>query len=228
MDAITMLKDDHRTVESLFKRFEKAGERAFSLKRKLVDGIIKELSRHAAIEEELFYPVTRATVPGVEDMVLESIEEHHIVKWVLSEVEDMDPREESFDAKVTVLIENVRHHVKEEENDYFPKVRKELRRKALLELGEAMEAAKATAPTRPHPRSPSTPPGNIAANNTAGVVDRVEDKVGGLAADGAAVLRGVLDRISGSTSKVHAKKPPHRPGVRKGSTPVATGPGNRR
>ncbi len=223
-----MLKDDHRTVESLFKRFEKAGERAFSLKRKLVDGIIKELSRHAAIEEELFYPVTRATVPGVEDMVLESIEEHHIVKWVLSEVEHMDPHEESFDAKVTVLIENVRHHVKEEENDYFPKVRKELRRKALLELGDAMETAKATAPTRPHPRSPSTPPGNIAANNTAGVVDRVEDKVGGLAADGAAVLRGVLDRFSGSTSKVHAKKPPHRPGVRKGSTPVATGPGNRR
>ena len=74
-------------------------------------------------------------------MVLESIEEHHIVKWVLSEVEPMEPHEEAFDAKVTVLIENVRHHVEEEEGDYFPKVRKELGRKALTELGDAMEVA---------------------------------------------------------------------------------------
>src|SRR5580692_8397804 len=85
MDAITMLKDDHRTVEALFKRFEKAGDRAFTLKRTIVDKIIEELSKHAAVEEELFYPATRATVPGVDDIVLESIEEHHIVKWVLSE-----------------------------------------------------------------------------------------------------------------------------------------------
>jgi hemerythrin superfamily protein len=153
MDAITLLKDDHRTVEALFKRFEKAGDRAFTLKRTLVDRIIEELSKHAAIEEELFYPTTRATVPGVDDMVLESIQEHHIVKWVLSELEHMNPHEESFDAKVTVLIENVRHHVEEEEGDYFPKVRKELGRKKLSELGDAMGVAKTNAPTHPHPRS---------------------------------------------------------------------------
>jgi hemerythrin superfamily protein len=200
MDAITMLKDDHRSVEVLFKKFEKAGDRAFTLKRTLVDAIIEELSQHAAIEEELFYPATRATVPGVDDIVLESIEEHHIVKWVLSEVERMDPHEEAFDAKVTVLIENVRHHVKEEEGDYFPKVRKELGRKALSELGDAMGAAKVTAPTRPHPRSPSSPPGNIAANNAAGMVDRVEGKVSDLAAEGAAALRAVVDRMSGTRS----------------------------
>lgn len=206
MDAITMLKDDHRTVESLFKRFEKAGDRAFTLKRTTVDRIIEELSKHAAIEEELFYPTTRASVPGVEDIVLESIEEHHIVKWVLSELEHLDSHDESFDAKVTVLIENVRHHVKEEESDYFPKVRKQLGRKSLQELGDAMGRAKATAPTRPHPRSPSTPPGNIAVGTTAGVMDRVEDKVSDLAAEGAAALRGVVDRISGTTAKTHAKQ----------------------
>ena len=110
-DAISMLKDDHKTVERLFKRFEKAGDRAHVEKREIVDRIIEELSVHAAIEEQLFYPVARATVPGTEDIALESLEEHHIVKWVLSELETMTPEDERFDAKVTVLIENVRHHV---------------------------------------------------------------------------------------------------------------------
>jgi hemerythrin superfamily protein len=197
MDAITLLKDDHHTVETLFKRFEKAGDRAFTLKRGIVDKVIAELSTHAAIEEELFYPATRATVPDIDDIVLESIEEHHIVKWILSEVEHMDPREEAFDAKVTVLIENVRHHVEEEEDDYFPKVRKALGRKVLAELGDAMQAAKVTAPTRPHPRSPSIPPANLVVNNAAGLVDRFGDSVGGVAAEGADVLRGVLDRMRG-------------------------------
>lgn len=219
MDAITMLKQDHRTVESLFKRFEKAGDRAFSLKRAIVDGIIEDLSKHAAIEEELFYPVTRAMVPGVEDIVLESIEEHHIVKWVLSELQHMDSHEESFDAKVTVLIENVRHHVKEEEIDYFPKVRRELGRKALSELGDAMAGAKSTAPTRPHPRSPATPPHNVAVAHASGVIDRVEDKVNGLATEGAAALRGVVDRLGAVTSKVHAEQPRRKPANKRGPSP---------
>ncbi len=111
MDAITLLKEDHKSVEKLFKRFEKAGDRAYTTKRAIVDSIVEELSVHAAIEEQLFYPVTRATVPATEDIVLESLEEHHIVKWVLNEFASMSPEEERFDAKVTVLIENVRHHV---------------------------------------------------------------------------------------------------------------------
>ena len=158
-----MLKEDHQAVERLFKRFEKAGDRAFAEKRRLADQIVEALSRHAAIEEQVFYPVARATVPGTEDVVLESLEEHHIVKWVLSELDGMDPAGERFDAKMTVLIENVRHHVEEEEHEFFPKVRAELDRKALAELGRALEAAKELAPSHPHPRSPDTPPGNLAA-----------------------------------------------------------------
>ena len=159
MDAITLLRDDHKTVEQLFKRFEKAGDEAYVEKRQIVDRIIEELSVHAAIEEQVFYPVARATVPDTEDIALESLEEHHIVKWVLSELDGMDPASERFDAKVTVLIENVRHHVDEEETEFFPKVRNELGRKALAELGEAMDDAKRSAPTHPHPRSPDAPPG---------------------------------------------------------------------
>ncbi len=188
MDAIRMLKDDHRAVEQLFKRFEKAGDRAHTEKRAVVDRIIEELSKHAAVEEQLFYPVARATVPGTDDLALESLEEHHVVKWVLSELETMDPRDERFDAKVTVLIENVRHHVEEEEQDFFPKVRDELGRTALGDLGEAMAAAKQVAPTHPHPRSPDTPPGNLVVGTTAGVVDRISDTVSGLAQGGVTAI----------------------------------------
>jgi hemerythrin superfamily protein len=180
MDAITMLKDDHKAVEQLFKRFEKAGPRAYVEKRDIVDRIIEELSVHAAVEEQLFYPVARATVPGTEDLALEAIEEHGVAKWVLAELEKMSPEDERFDAKVNVLIENVRHHIEEEEQDLFPKVRDELGRNDLSELGEAMAKAKAVAPTHPHPRSPDTPPANFVVGTAAGVVDRVGDTVAGL------------------------------------------------
>ena len=196
MDAITLLRDDHRAVERLFKRFEKAGDRAHVEKREIVDRIIEELSVHAAIEEQLFYPVARATVPGTEDIALESLEEHSIVKWVLSELESLDPGDERFDAKVTVLIENVRHHVDEEESDFFPKVRSELGRKALSELGEALAEAKKSAPTHPHPRLPDDPPG--VAGTIAAVVDRVGDNISGVAQGSVSALQDLIARIRGT------------------------------
>jgi hypothetical protein len=81
--------------------------------------------------------------------VLESVEEHHVVVWMLAELAGLSPEVETFDAKVTVLIENVRHHVKEEEDDWFPQVRSAMGRKRLQELGERMIAAKADAPRDP-------------------------------------------------------------------------------
>lgn len=192
MDAISLLKDDHKTVERLFKQFEKAGDGAYVEKRALVDRIIEELSVHAAIEEMLFYPVARATVPGTEDVALESLEEHHIVKWVLSELETMPAEAERFDAKVTVLIENVRHHVEEEESEFFPMVRDELGRSALSDLGDAMSEAKKTAPTHPHPRSPDSPPSNFVVGTAAGVVDRISDTVSGLAQGGVTAVGDVV------------------------------------
>lgn len=177
MDAITLLKDDHKTVEKLFKSFEKAGDRAHKTKRDLVDRMIEELSVHAAIEEQVFYPEIRRLVPDQEDMCLESIEEHHIVKWVLSELEGMDPEHERFEAKATVLMEQVRHHVDEEESDLFPAVRSALGRKQLQDVGATMEQAKKMAPHRPHPRSPEEPPANIVAGAAAGAVDRAREAV---------------------------------------------------
>src|SRR6185437_10670775 len=146
MDAITLLKDDHKTVEKLFKELEKAGDRAVKTKRKLADQVIEELTTHAYIEETVFYPAARKAVPDTASHVLESIEEHHVVVWMLSELAGMDPADERYTAKVTVLIENVRHHVEEEEQEWFPEVRESMGRKVLQELGEKMSAAKADAP----------------------------------------------------------------------------------
>jgi hemerythrin superfamily protein len=206
MDAITLLRNDHKSVEQLFKRFEKAGDRAYVEKRQIVDRIIEELSIHAAIEEQVFYPVARATVPDTEDMTLESLEEHHVVKWLLSELEDLDPSHERFDAKVTVLIENVRHHVEEEEGEFFPKVRRELGRKALADLGEAMADAKKAAPTHPHPRSPDVPPAKAVVGAVAGVVDRVGDNISGIAQGGVTAVQDLVARLTRNDKATTAKK----------------------
>ena len=177
MDAITLLKEDHHTVAQLFTRFERAGDEAYETKRQIVERIIHELSVHAAIEELAFYPAVRREVKGANDIALESLEEHHIVKWQLSELEGMDPHAERFDAKVTVLMENVRHHVEEEESDLFPKVRDQMSRSQLDELGDRLAKAKKTVPTRPHPRTPDTPPGNLIAGTAAGLMDKATDAV---------------------------------------------------
>ena len=189
MDAIALLTRDHQEVDRLFKQFEKLTDRAQKAKQKLVMKMIRELAIHSAIEEMLFYPAVRtaalkaSTRSGetAADSVLESLEEHHIVKWTLSELEKMKPEDERFDAKVTVLMEMVRHHVEEEQDELFPKARRLLGKEMLDELGERMEKAKKIAPTRPHPRAPDQPPGNMVAGSMAAVMDRGKDLVRGAA-----------------------------------------------
>jgi hemerythrin superfamily protein len=190
MDAITLLKEDHKKVKGLFRKFEQAGDRAYATKRKLVEKITEELSIHAAIEEQVFYPAVRHAVESTEDVVLESLEEHHIVKWTLSELEKMEPQDERYDAKVTVLIESVEHHIKEEEDEMFPKVRKALSRTQLDEIGDLMDRAKLAAPTRPHPRSPDEPPANAIAGPLMAVLDAGKDAV-----------HGAVQKVTGRRSK---------------------------
>src|SRR5205807_441542 len=194
MDAITLLKEDHRTVEGLFRRFERAANRQTRTAGEVVARIVEELSRHAAIEEQAFYPAVREAMPDAEEDVLEALEEHHVVKWTLSELDGMDPTDERFTAKVTVLTDLVRHHVEEEEGELFPEVRKAMKRKELEELAQALEAAKKVAPTRPHPRAPDTPPANVIVGVAAGAVDRVEDT-------GKRTVRRVLGRTRGRERK---------------------------
>jgi hemerythrin superfamily protein len=175
MDAITLLENDHRAVEDLFKKFEKAGDSAHKTKQKLVDRMIHELSIHAAVEETTFYPFVKGVNEELTSDVFESLEEHHVVKWLLSELDGMPATAERFDAKATVLMENVRHHVDDEEREMFPLVRKALSRDQLNELGELIERAKKVAPTRSHPKAPDEPPGNVVSTVVSGFIDRVRE-----------------------------------------------------
>jgi hemerythrin-like domain-containing protein len=163
MDALTLLKADHEAVEAKFARFETLGPRAWKSKAAVVADVIEALSMHAAIEEQVLYPAVRDRMADEEGQVLEALEEHHVVKWTLSELDGMSPDHERFDAKFTVLIENVRHHVKEEERELFPQVRQAFTRAELADLGDALRQAKETAPTKPHPRAPDQPPMNVVA-----------------------------------------------------------------
>jgi hemerythrin superfamily protein len=151
MDAIALLKADHKAVAKLFREYQASKRAGRTNRSKIVDKVIKELSIHAAIEEEVFYPAVREAIPKLEDDILESLEEHHVLKWTLEELSSIDVDDERYDAKVTVMMEQVRHHVEEEETDWFPKVRAKMDRAQLQELGAALQKAKRRAPRTPEP-----------------------------------------------------------------------------
>ena len=151
-DAIVLLKADHKEVKALFSKFEQAGDRAVKAKGQLVDRIIELLTVHTYLENELIYPEVRRLLPDLEDDVLESYEEHHVADVLCMELAAMSPDAERFVAKTTVLIENVTHHIAEEEQEWFPKVRAGLGRKQLADLGARMLELKKNAP-----RSPAQP-----------------------------------------------------------------------
>jgi hypothetical protein len=137
--AVRVLKDDHNSVKEKFDQFEETKNRAAKIK--IVRQTLEELKVHAAIEEEIFYAAVRRKVGA--EIMNEADEEHHVAKLLIAELERMDGSESHFDAKFLVLAENVRHHIKEEENEMLPKAQeaklnfdalagKMLRRKARL------------------------------------------------------------------------------------------------
>src|SRR5688572_6880233 len=105
-----MLKDDHKKVKGLFREFESAGERAHKKKQGIAEQVFTELEIHSKLEEELFYPAARAQSKDLAEVVDEGIEEHHVVDVLIAELKAMEPEDERYDAKFTVLIENVEHH----------------------------------------------------------------------------------------------------------------------
>ena len=138
MNAIDLLESQHREVEKLFARIEKAKTKHH--KDQLFAVLADELAMHAAIEEHQFYPAVRAK--RTEDILLESLEGYLGIKRVLADLLDLDASDESFDAKITVLQEQVEHHVEEEETDLFPKARKVLDKEELIALGAALDKEK--------------------------------------------------------------------------------------
>ena len=151
-DAIVVLKQDHQTIRKLFRDYRAAGENATAAKGRLAKRIIEELTVHTYLENEIMYPEVRALMPELEDDVLESYEEHHVADVLVMELFAMTPDAERFDAKMTVLMENVTHHIDEEEQEWFPQVRKGLGRARLQEIGARIVEQRKTAP-----RSPARP-----------------------------------------------------------------------
>ena len=141
MNATKLLREDHAKVKTLFTRFEESGERAHKTKQHAVEQAMQELRTHTELEEDVFYPAVRAKGGELEQMIAESLEEHHLVHILIDELEALDPEDEAYEAKFTVLMENVRHHVEEEETELFPKVEKQMKDE-LDELGERMKARK--------------------------------------------------------------------------------------
>src|SRR6266516_992014 len=148
-DAIVVLKADHKDIRNLFRKFQAAGDKAVKKKAKIVGQIIELLTVHTYIENEVMYPEVCALLPDLEEDVLESYEEHHVADVLCMELAALSPDDDRFRAKTVVLIESVTHHMDEEEQDWFPKVRAGLGRKQLQELGDRMLAMKNTAPRKP-------------------------------------------------------------------------------
>ena len=143
-DAISLLKADHKKVKGLLEELEKTTERGAKKRTKLLNQIETELRVHTNIEETIFYPAFLAAVQKKEDrkMYFEALEEHHVVKGVLPDIQATDPSSERFGAKAKVLKELVTHHAKEEEKEMFPEAKKVLDQEQLIELGARMAAKK--------------------------------------------------------------------------------------
>ena len=178
MDAFTLLKNDHKKVSGIFAKLEETTERAEKTRTELFAKLSEELDIHAKIEEAIFYPAIKQAAE-TREVVLEGFEEHHVIKTLLKELEGMSVGTERWAAKLKVLKENVEHHVEEEEGEMFPKLRGAIPADRLREIGDALAAAKKMAPTHPHPKAPSSPPGNVVAGAAAGLMDKARDAIRG-------------------------------------------------
>jgi hemerythrin superfamily protein len=205
MDAIQLIERDHREVERLFKSFEQAERRGRAdEQRRVVRALVRELSVHAALEEQHVYPALREA--GAEPEVLAALEEHHAAKVTLDELDALPAGHERLAGKVKVLATAVRAHVAEEERDVLPRLARLLGPDRLRALGETLEQARTSAPTRPHPLAPDTPPANWFTDAAAALVDRtrdaVRDGVPGLVAAVGRAFRQGLGAARGAATRV--------------------------
>lgn len=140
MDAVKLLKDDHKEVKELFRQFENA--RSADRKKKIAEEAMTALEVHAEIEEEIFYPAAKAKADKEgKELVAEAVEEHHVVKMLIGELRAMKDVNEQYEAKFTVLIENVEHHIDEEEKEMLPDAKRSLGGD-IQALGEQMQERK--------------------------------------------------------------------------------------
>ena len=175
-DAVDLLTKDHAEVEQMFRQIEAMPES--DARNELIAGVVRELSVHAVIEEQVLYPAIREKVPGGDQLADHAIEEHQAAKELLAQIDGTDGSDGDAIERRSLLarlMREVRSHVEEEEADLFPKLQAAFGPQEQQEMGQAMAEAKKMAPTRPHPNAPSTPPGNVVAGAAAAVMDKARD-----------------------------------------------------
>lgn len=141
MDAVTLLKADHDKVTDLLDQAEKTTERGVKTREELFMKILHELVLHSKVEEDILYPKL-LKIKELEDISRESTEEHHVVKVLLKELDELPKDDIQWGSKLIVLKENLTHHIKEEEKEMFPKVRSFFSKEELEEMGNQMEEEK--------------------------------------------------------------------------------------
>lgn len=211
MDVTRFLDKDHQTVDRLFRNLQRvfgSPEVNQDHARELLRELTRELSSHAAAEEQVLYPLVRSQLPDGARLADEALKEHQAAKELLSILSSTPIDDPELRNRLDSLAADVRHHVAKEEGEIVAKLRGWLGRERLAEVGEALERAKQFAPTRPHPALPNRPPANFVTGIAAAAVDRVLDVAdqgralaGGAAGAALESARGALGRRASTLRK---------------------------
>ena len=185
-DVIEILEQDHREVEQMFGELESlrgaATDEAKSRRKELAEQVTIELVRHSVAEEVLVYPQVEDRVSAEE--AEHAREEHAEAEETLHRLEKLDADDPAFDVELATLIDEIRHHIEDEEGEMFAHVRQVVEPDELRKLDGRVEAFKKVAPTRPHPNVPNEPLPRMAAGPAASLFDRIRDLATGRGTDG--------------------------------------------
>ncbi|MGH4010984.1 MAG: hemerythrin domain-containing protein [Pseudonocardiaceae bacterium] len=175
----TFLINQHREVDALFVQLERMEGATTDEAQRLAEQVVIFLVKHSVAEEIYLYPAVREHVPGGDEIADHEVEEHDQAEQTMKRLESLKPADTDFWPTVRELITDVRHHIREEEQDLFPKLRRACSEQQLQELGKKVQQAEAVAPTRPHPSSPSEGSALAALAPGAGMIDRLRDALSG-------------------------------------------------
>lgn len=177
MDAVELLKHDHRIVEQMFRDYDAA--MSDRQRRGVVEILIRELSKHAALEELTVYPFARRKLPEGAVDVPGHLREHMAVKKTLAALDRLPEGSDQEASLVAELRHEVTSHVEEEESRFLPALSKAVDQQSLDELGRQLDRAKQMGPTRPHPGAPDKPPALAALGPVVAIFDRLRDRLQG-------------------------------------------------
>ncbi|MFH9173693.1 hemerythrin domain-containing protein [Streptomyces albogriseolus] len=181
-DVIAELTTDHREVEELFGKIE-ALPSGDEQRKKYADQAVIELVRHSIAEEAYLYPAVRQFLPNGDGIADKELEDHAEAERTMKDLEAVDAGDPEFDRLIGELMTEIRSHVRDEEDNLFAQLRSAASEDELRKLGDKVRQAKKTAPTRPHPSAPDTPPANKLLAPGAGTVDRIRDALTGRGKD---------------------------------------------